>query len=77
MAKLVFILTGDDWEVHKAGCQDVTRKVERHQCELPNEFEADSREEVFAHVIDQEMRDMGYNRYHCRIFPCTGLKSQK
>jgi hypothetical protein len=73
MAHLVYALTGaGEWDVHRAGCADVTRNANRlHYQQEPEPFDAATEAEVYDAILDDEMRELGYDENQVRILPCV------
>lgn len=79
-ARLVYALTGQgNWHVHRAGCADVARAVNRLDYQQkPIEFDATSEEDARAYVVDPETEELGYSPDDdVQVFPCaiTALKA--
>jgi hypothetical protein len=74
MARLVYALTGSgDWDVHRADCADASRAKRRlHYQQEPVPFEATTDEDVYNEILDEEVRELGYDEHNVRILPCVG-----
>lgn len=74
MAKLIYALTGQGaWDVHRAGCADVTRAIGRRQYQAaPHEFEADTVAQARRVACDEECQELGYDPdIDVTVFPCA------
>jgi hypothetical protein len=74
MARLVYALTGrGSWDLHRAGCADVTRAVGRRDyADAPTEFDASSEAQARRVACDEECQELGYDPdTDVRVFPCV------
>jgi len=56
--------------LHRAGCADIERDRERHGSNL-QAFEAENLAAALEVVIDDELREMGYDHDSVRVYPCV------
>lgn len=62
------LVKDESWAVHRAGCKDIQREVNRHGSWTYDV--TGTILEVFARVINDETREMGYDASNVKVHAC-------
>lgn len=71
VGQLASVGDGENWQVHKHGCRDVTRIARMTFCDVWDRISAESAEAlVDAEVAVYTAQDQGWSHDDHRIMPC-------
>lgn len=60
--------TNECWLIHKAGCRDIKREADKHASNTHDV--TGTLQDALADVITEEVREMGYDEYSCKVHAC-------